>query len=147
MVDVLSCRPPSELWESRWEDISVYAPLNHSPPAIVDTAMRVSMYSLFDHLKIFWRSCYHRLLKYKGYRNSFIRRWSTHDTLSVEQQSKHKRHEITKLKRFRIHITILAHGQFVCTKIHVEIIIRLYVTLLLLRMAKATFFQVLFKLS
>ena len=123
MVDVLSCGPPTELWESVWEDISVYPSL----PAIVDTAIRVGVYSFFNHLKIYRRSCYHRLLKYKGYRDPFIRKWSMHDTLSVKH-SKHKRHKITNLKRFRIHVRILVHGQFV------EIIIKLYMSLFIFQL-------------
>lgn len=84
MVDVLFCRFLSELWEFRWEDISVYVLLNYLFLVIVDIVMRVSMYLLFDYFKIFWRSCYYRLLKYKGYRNFFIRRWFTYDILFVE---------------------------------------------------------------
>ena len=53
-----------------------------------------------------------------------------HNNLSVKQHSKHKRHKITKLKRSRIHISIAVHGQFV------EIIIKLYRTLLLRMIAK-----------
>lgn len=58
MVDVLFCRSPTELWKSRWEDISIYISQNPSPPAIVDTAIRVCMYSMLDHLKIFRKSYY-----------------------------------------------------------------------------------------
>lgn len=56
MVDLLSFRFPTELWESEWDLSSVHAPLKASPPELMAIPVRVSTYSLVDYLKTFRRS-------------------------------------------------------------------------------------------